>query len=55
LPFTIIELDKDTLKMISKYKIKESAFGLPTVAVPHDNYVYIGSFHADRIAYLPIR
>lgn len=55
LPFTIIELDKDTLKMVSKYKIKGSAFGLPTVAVPHDNYVYIGSFHADRIAYLPIR
>jgi hypothetical protein len=55
LPFTIIELDKNKLEPIKKYKVKESAFGLPTVAVPHNDYIYIGSFHSDRIAYLPIK
>ena len=55
LPFTIIELDKNKLEPVKEYKVKESAFGLPTVAVPHNDYIYIGSFHADRIAYLPIK
>ena len=49
LPFSIHELDKETLEVKNKYIFSKTVFGLPTVAVPHNEKVYIGSFHADRL------
>ena len=49
LPFSIHELDKKTLKVKNKYTFSKTVFGLPTVAVPINKTVYIGSFHADRL------
>ena len=49
LPFSIYELNKDTLELKNKYIFSKTVFGLPTVAVPVNKKVYIGSFHADRL------
>ena len=51
LPFSIHEIDKNTLKLKNKYYFSKVNFGLPTVAVPFDGNVYLGSFHSDRIGY----
>ena len=49
LPFSIHELDKDTLELKNKYIFSKTVFGLPTVAVPVNEKIYMGSFHADRL------
>jgi len=49
LPFSIHELDKKTLQSKSVYSYSKTVFGLPTVAVPIDENIYIGSFHSDRL------
>jgi hypothetical protein len=49
LPFSIHELDKDTLELNNKYIFSKTVFGLPTVAVPVYKKIYMGSFHADRL------
>ena len=49
LPFSIHELDKKTFKLKNKYTFSKTVFGLPTVAVPINETVYMGSFHADRL------
>ena len=49
LPFSIHELDKETFKLKNKYTFSKTVFGLPTVAVPINKTVYMGSFHADRL------
>ena len=49
LPFSIHELDKKTFEVKNKYIFSKSVFGLPTVAVPINDIVYMGSFHADRL------
>ena len=49
LPFSIHELDKKTFKLKNKYTFSKTVFGLPTVAVPINKTVYMGSFHADRL------
>ena len=49
LPFSIYQLDKKSLKIINKYSFNKTVFGLPTVAVPFENKIYMGSFHSDRL------
>ena len=49
LPFSIYKLDRESLKIVKKYSFSKSIFGLPTVAVPVEDEVYMGSFHSDRI------
>ena len=49
LPFSIYQLDKKSLKIINKYSFNKTVFGLPTVAVPFKNKIYMGSFHSDRL------
>ena len=55
LPFSIHELDKETFELKNKYIFSKSVFGLPTVAVPINKIVYMGSFHADRLGYFKIK
>ena len=43
LPFSIHELDKKTLQSKSVYSYSKTVFGLPTVAVPIDENIYIFS------------
>ncbi len=49
LPFSIHELDKKTFEVKNIYTFSKTVFGLPTVAVPVNETVYMGSFHADRL------
>ena len=49
LPFSIYEFDKRTLDTLDKYTFSKTVFGLPTVAVPFNDKIYLGSFHSDRI------
>tara|TARA_B100000925_G_scaffold246961_1_gene197264 strand:- start:352 stop:1239 length:888 start_codon:yes stop_codon:yes gene_type:complete len=49
LPFSIHELDKKTFEVKNIYTFSKTVFGLPTVAVPINEKVYMGSFHADRL------
>ena len=51
LPFSIHELDQKTLKLKNKTSFSKTVFGLPTVAVPIDEMIYLGSFHSDRMGY----
>ena len=51
LPFSIIKINKTNMEIEDKYQFRRAAFGLPTVALPNNGIVYIGSFHADRIAF----
>ena len=54
LPFSIYKLDKHTLDVIDKYSFSKTVFGLPTVAVPVGDNLYMGSFHSDRLGYFKI-
>jgi hypothetical protein len=49
LPFSIHELNKESLELKNIYSYSKAVFGLPTVAVPIDENIYIGSFHSDRL------
>jgi len=37
------------LEIKDKYSFSKTVFGLPTVAVPIENEVFLGSFHSDRL------
>jgi len=54
LPFSIYQLDKDNLKIKNEYSFSKTVFGLPTVAVPIENEVFLGSFHSDRLGIIEI-
>tara|TARA_B100001250_G_scaffold34432_1_gene27885 strand:+ start:1018 stop:2385 length:1368 start_codon:yes stop_codon:yes gene_type:complete len=54
LPFSIYKLNKDTLEILDKHSFSKTVFGLPTVAVPVDENLYMGSFHSDRLGYFKI-
>ena len=47
--FSIHELNKESLESKNIYSYSKTVFGLPTVAVPIDENIYIGSFHSDRL------
>lgn len=51
LPFSVYELSSDSLNIKKKDSFKESVFGLPTVAVPVNDKIWLGSFHSNRIAF----
>ena len=51
LPFSVHELDRNSLELKNKYSFSKTVFGLPTVAVPVNEKIYMGSFHSDRIGY----
>ena len=52
LPFSIYELDSISLHEKNRFSFSKTIFGLPTVALPVENKIWIGSFRSDRIAYL---
>ena len=43
-----------SLNILDKYSFSKTVFGLPTVAVPFENKVYMGSFHSDRLGFFEI-
>ena len=51
LPFSVHQLDKENLERVAIYSFSKTVFGLPTIAVPHDGKIFMGSFHSDRIGY----
>ena len=51
LPFSIYEIDQDSFQLKNEYSFNKTVFGLPTIAVPISNKVYMGSFHSDRLGY----
>lgn len=51
LPFSVYELSSDNLDIKKKDSFKESVFGLPTVAVPVGDKIWLGSFNSNRIAF----
>ena len=54
LPFSIYQLDIKSLEIINKYSFSKTVFGLPTVAVPFENKIYMGSFHSDRLGFFEV-
>ena len=51
LPFTIYEIDSETFEVFHENSFKKTVFGLPTIAVPIENKIFMGSFHSDRLGY----
>ena len=54
LPFSIYQLDKNNLEIKNEYSFSKTVFGLPTVAVPIEDEVFLGSFHSDRLGIIEI-
>ncbi len=54
LPFSIYQLDKNNLEIKNEYSFSKTVFGLPTVAVPIEGEVFLGSFHSDRLGIIKI-
>ena len=52
LPFSVYELDPLTLEEKQRFSFRKTVFGLPTVALPVKDKIWIGSFRADRVAYI---
>ena len=55
LPFSIYQLDKNNLEIKNEYSFSKTVFGLPTVAVPIKDEVFLGSFHSDRLGIIEIK
>ena len=51
LPFSIYEIDRETFVLKNKNSFNKTVFGLPTIALPIDNTIFMGSFHSDRLGY----
>ena len=51
LPFSIYEIDRETFVLKNKNSFNKTVFGLPTIAVPIENTIFMGSFHSDRLGY----
>jgi DNA-binding beta-propeller fold protein YncE len=51
LPFSIYEIDRETFILKNENSFTKTVFGLPTIAVPIDNTIFMGSFHSDRLGY----
>jgi hypothetical protein len=50
LPFTIYNLSGDDLSEQAAYSYNSKVFGAATVAIPHEDKIWLGTFHGDRIA-----
>lgn len=55
LPFTIHHLALENLDVLGVYSFSKSQMGAATVALPHKNKIWLGSFHGDRIASFEIK
>ena len=51
LPFSIYEIDIETFVLKNKNSFNKTVFGLPTIALPIENVIIMGSFHSDRLGY----
>jgi hypothetical protein len=51
LPFSIYEIDRETFVLKNKNSFNKTVFGLPTIALPIENGIIMGSFHSDRLGY----
>ena len=51
LPFSIYEIDRETFVLKNENSFNKTVFGLPTIAVPIENTIFMGSFHSDRLGY----
>jgi hypothetical protein len=51
LPFSVHQLNDKTLKRTAIYSFSKTVFGLPTIAIPYNGKIFMGSFHSDRIGY----
>ena len=51
LPFSIYEIDRETFVLKNKNSFNKTVFGLPTIAIPIENTIFMGSFHSDRLGY----
>ena len=49
LPFKVIELSTKDLKPINIYTFNRNKAAFPTVALPYDGSVWVGSFSLDRL------
>ena len=51
LPFSIYEIDRETFVLKNKNSFNKTVIGLPTIALPIENVIIMGSFHSDRLGY----
>ena len=51
LPFSIYEIDRETFVLKNENSFNKTVFGLPTIAIPIENTIFMGSFHSDRLGY----
>ena len=51
LPFSIYEIDRETFDLKNENSFNKTVFGLPTIALPVGDAIFMGSFHSDRIGY----
>ena len=49
LPFNVYSLSSDSLELEKKYSFSQDVMGLPTVALPVDDKIWLGSFRLDRL------
>jgi len=49
LPFNVYSLSSQDLKLQKVYSFNEDVMGLPTVALPVDDKIWMGSFRLDRL------
>ena len=50
LPFTIFKLRQSDLSEVASFSFAQTQMGSVTVAVPHNDKVWLGTFHGDRMA-----
>ena len=50
LPFSINKLSLLDLSLINSYKFESKNMGVGTVGLPHDGFLWIGSYKSDRLA-----
>jgi len=50
LPFSVNKLSLSDLSLIESYKFESKNMGVGTVGLPHDESLWIGSYHSDRLA-----
>jgi len=50
LPFSVNKLSLLDLSLIESYKFQNKNMGVGTVGLPHDESLWIGSYHSDRLA-----
>ena len=55
LPFTIHQLSLKDLSEINTFSFSDKQMGAATVALPHNNKIWLGTFHGDRIASFNIK